>query len=139
MPDRNERRITGIGGVFFKAKDPTKLMEWYRRHLGFPALGSDPGQGENHVSFYWRNPDDPDQRGRTIWSLFPPDTNYFDPSSSPVMMNYRVADLASVLDALRAEGVWVDDKLEESEFGKFGWIMDPEGNKIELWQPPEGW
>lgn len=137
MSDQNTPRVTGIGGVFFKAKDPAKMMEWYRKHLSFPAEGSDPWQGNFYVAFRWRD-EKQDKPGTTVWSVMKQDSEYFKPSESSMMMNYRVENLHDVLAALRAEGVWVDDKVEESEFGKFGWIMDPEGNKIELWEPPAG-
>jgi catechol 2,3-dioxygenase-like lactoylglutathione lyase family enzyme len=134
----NTPRVTGIGGVFLKVKDPAAMMEWYREHLGFPAAGSDPWQGDSYIAFRWRDDKDPDKPGTTVWSVMPQDSDYFAPSKSATMLNYRVADLHAVLAALRAEGVWVADKVDESELGKFGWIMDPEGNKIELWEPPAG-
>ncbi|HWO56036.1 MAG TPA: VOC family protein [bacterium] len=133
----NAPRVTGLGGVFFKAKDPARMMEWYRKHLGFPAAGSDPWQGDSYIAFRWRD-EKSDTPGTTVWSVMNQDTDYFKPSESPMMLNYRVRDLHAVLAALRAEGVWVADKVDESELGKFGWIMDPEGNKIELWEPPAG-
>ena len=124
------KRVTGIGGVFFKAKDPAALGQWYRTHLGVNV------EDWGGAAFRWS--DDSDGKGTTIWSPFKDDTSYFSPSTSPFMINYRVEDLHAVLAALRAEGCAVDDKVDESEFGKFGWVVDPEGNKIELWQPPEG-
>jgi catechol 2,3-dioxygenase-like lactoylglutathione lyase family enzyme len=123
-------RVTGIGGVFFKARDPEGLRAWYRRHLG---LDIQPWGG---VAFRWRDGEQPGQDGVTVWTIFPSDTNYFAPSDAAFMINYRVANLRSVLDELRAEGCVVDDKIEESEFGKFGWVMDPERNRLELWEPP---
>lgn len=125
------KRVTGIGGVFFKAKDPKALGAWYREHLGLNV------EDWGGVAFRWAD-DNPNGDGATIWNPFKADTTYFAPSSSSFMINYRVADLDALLAALRAEGCDVDDKVEESEFGKFGWVMDPEGNKVELWQPPEG-
>lgn len=123
------KRVTGIGGVFLKSKDPRAMYGWYERHLGL--------HGEHgFVSFNWREADDPEKEGMTLWTLFPEDTNYFAPSNSPFMMNFRVENLEDLLNALRAEGVQVDEKVESSEYGKFGWIMDPEGNRIELWEPP---
>jgi predicted enzyme related to lactoylglutathione lyase len=123
------KRVTGIGGVFFKAKDPEKLRAWYQKHLGleFDAYGS----------VVFSCPDDEEQRqtAQTVWSLFPSDTKYFDPSSAPFMINYRVENLANLLEALRSEGVEVDESTEQPEYGRFGWIMDPEGNRIELWEP----
>jgi len=125
------KRVTGIGGVFFKSQDPAKLKEWYQQHLGIESM---PGNG---AIFNWRDSDNPDEEGMTIWSLFKADTKYFDPSTAPFMINYRVEDLHGLLAALRAEGVQVEDKVSEDEFGKFAWVMDPEGNRIELWEPPK--
>jgi predicted enzyme related to lactoylglutathione lyase len=125
------KRVTGIGGVFFKAKDPASLSQWYRTHLGMNV------EDWGGVAFRWAD-DKAGAKGTTIWSPFKDDTSYFAPSSASFMINYRVEDLHALLAALRAEGCAVDDKVEESEYGKFGWVVDPEGNKIELWQPPEG-
>lgn len=126
------QRVTGIGGVFFKSPDPKALGEWYRRHLGIPV-------GEwGGCAFQWKHADNPDGVGTTVWSPFKAETQYFAPSSAPFMINYRVVDLHALLAVLRAEGVQVEDKVEESEFGKFGWVIDPDGNKLELWQPPAG-
>lgn len=122
------RRVTGIGGVFFKAKDPKALAEWYRVHLGVPV------ETWGGAAFQWA--DDANGAGTTAWNLFKDDSTYFAPSRSGFMINYRVADLHALLAALKAEGCQVVDKLDESEYGKFGWVMDPEGNKVELWQPP---
>lgn len=126
------RRVTGIGGIFFKARDPKALGAWYRDHLG---IGVEEWGG---AAFKWTSPDNPDGVGTTIWSPFSADTEYFAPSQSAFMINYRVSDLHALLAVLRSEGCQVEDKIEESEFGKFGWVIDPEGNKIELWQPPDG-
>jgi catechol 2,3-dioxygenase-like lactoylglutathione lyase family enzyme len=126
------KRVTGIGGVFFKARDPKVLAEWYREHLGIPV------EDWGGAAFRWAGPDNPQGTGTTVWSPFKDDTGYFAPSTAPFMVNYRVDDLHALLAALRAEGVTVEDKVEESEYGKFGWVMDPEGNKLELWQPPAG-
>jgi catechol 2,3-dioxygenase-like lactoylglutathione lyase family enzyme len=124
------KRVTGIGGVFFKSADPKRLGGWYREHLGMDV--ADWGG----VIFQWGGPES--QPGMTLWSLFPQDTDYMDPSSAPFMINFRVEDLDALLAALRAEGCNVIDKTEISEQGKFGWVIDPEGNKIELWEPPAG-
>ncbi len=126
------KRVTGIGGIFFKAKDPKALGDWYRKHLGIDV--ADWGG----AAFVWRGEHNPEGVGTTIWSPFAADTQYFSPSDAPFMINYRVDDLHALLAVLRAEGVQVEEKTEESEFGKFGWVIDPEGNKLELWQPPEG-
>jgi catechol 2,3-dioxygenase-like lactoylglutathione lyase family enzyme len=125
-------RVTGLGGVFFKAKNPKKLTAWYKKHLGLPV------QEWGGASFLWRDVKSPKKKGSTIWSPFDADTKYFGPGRQGHMMNYRVANLKKLLAELKAEGVWVDPKSEESEFGKFGWIKDNEGNRIELWQPPKG-
>lgn len=125
------KRVTGLGGMFIKSKDPKALFDWYEKHLGLQRE-----YGES-TSFHWRDAEDPEKTGQTVWSVFPEDTKYFNPSKSPFMMNFRVDDLASLLDALRAEGVEVDPKVEEADYGKFGWILDPDGNRIELWEPPK--
>jgi len=125
-------RVTGIGGVFFKSADPKRLSEWYRQHLG---LEIEPWGG---AAFRWAGPDNPTGTGTTAWNPFRHDTDYFAPSTAPFMINYRVDDLHALLATLRAGGCQVGDKVDESEFGKFAWVMDPDGNKLELWQPPEG-
>ena len=122
------KRVTGIGGIFFKSVDPTGLGAWYRDHLGIEV-----GDWGGAV-FQWGGPDS--QPGMTIWSPFAQDTKYMEPGSSSFMINFRVADLDELLAALRSEGCNVVDKTESSEQGKFGWVIDPEGNKVELWQPP---
>jgi predicted enzyme related to lactoylglutathione lyase len=125
-------RVTGIGGIFFKAKDPDVLRAWYRDHLGIPV------EEWGGAAFRWSSAENPAGVGTTAWSVFGADSQYFDPSTSPFMVNYRVANLHELLAQLRAEGCNVDEKTDESEFGKFGWVMDPEGNRVELWEPPPG-
>jgi len=125
-------RVTGIGGVFFKSKDPKKLFAWYERHLG---LKGDSSSGGTYVSFQWR--DDHGGDGMTAWSIFPDTTTYFEPSRANLMINYRVADLDALLEVLRQEGVEIDPKREDADYGRFAWIMDPDGNRIELWEPPK--
>lgn len=120
------KRVVGIGGIFLKARDPESLRAWYKAHLGIDV------QDWGGTAFPWNRPD-----GITVWSIFPDTSEYFAPSPSSFMVNYVVEDLLSVLEALRSEGCEVDAKVDQSEFGKFGWVMDPEGNRIELWQPPE--
>ena len=130
-------RVTGIGGVFFKARNAESLRLWYRRHLGLdiqewgglalpppPTLPADsPAALGSH----------------TTWCIFPADSDYFGGTgSASFMINYRVADLDDLLKVLRREGCQVDDRTEVSDYGKFGWVTDPEGNRVELWQPPEG-
>jgi predicted enzyme related to lactoylglutathione lyase len=124
-------RVTGLGGVFFKADDPESLSSWYEEHLGLK-------REEGGFIFRWREAQEPERPGMTVWSLFRKDTEYFAPSDKPFMLNYRVKDIDALLDALRAEGVRVDEKRDDSEYGRFAWIYDPEGNKIELWEPPAG-
>jgi predicted enzyme related to lactoylglutathione lyase len=125
-------RVTGLGGVFFKAKNPKKLAAWYAKHLGVPV------EKWGGASFPWRHDRLPRKKGCTVWSPFPADTEYFGPGKQALMLNYRVANLKKILAQLQKEGVWVDPKSNESEseFGRFGWIKDREGNRIELWQPP---
>lgn len=123
------RRVTGIGGIFIKAADPAALARWYKEHLGIPVV-----DGE-HALLRWQ--DDPRARdGMTVWAAFDRKDDSFR-SDAPFMVNYRVADLDALLAALREEGVAVDDRIEETPEGRFGWLTDPEGNRIELWQPPE--
>lgn len=124
------QRVTGIGGIFFKANDPAALAAWYRDHLGLDV--TDWGG----AIFKWGGPDS--APGMTIWSAFKSDTTYLDPGTATFMVNFRVADLDTLLVALRAEGCDVQERTEESEQGRFGWVIDPEGNKVELWQPPTG-
>ncbi|HPF69156.1 MAG TPA: VOC family protein [Candidatus Krumholzibacteria bacterium] len=126
------KRVTGIGGIFFKAADPKALGAWYRDHLGLDV------QDWGGAMFSWAGDGNPAGDGMTLWTPFKDDTAYFAPSTKPFMVNFRVHDLHALLAALRAEGCTVDDKVEESDFGKFGWVMDPEGNRVELWEPPLG-
>lgn len=126
------RRVTGIGGIFFKAKDPVALRAWYKKHLGIDV------QEWGGAAFTWTDETGKPTNGTTIWSIGDTDAGSYAPSVSTFMINYRVADLAGLLDLLRQEGCTVLDKTDDSEYGKFGWVMDPEGNKVELWQPPEG-
>jgi predicted enzyme related to lactoylglutathione lyase len=127
------KRVTSIGGIFFKAKDPKRLSQWYQQHLGLkPAEAA-----ENSVNFKWREQEDPTKEGMTVWALFPQDTEYFNPANAPFMINYRVDDLDALLEALGREGVTIDPKRENYDYGRFAWIIDPEGNRIELWEPPK--
>jgi catechol 2,3-dioxygenase-like lactoylglutathione lyase family enzyme len=118
-------RVIGIGGIFFKSSDPEKLKAWYREHLGVPV------DEHGYVSF----PTEGDPGPFTAWQPFAKDTTYFAPSETGFMINFRVRDLRAMLAQLRAAGVIVDDKVQEESYGKFGWAMDPEGNRIELWEP----
>jgi predicted enzyme related to lactoylglutathione lyase len=126
------RRVTGVGGIFFSAKDPKGLREWYKEHLGIDV------RDWGGAVFPWTDSAGKPAKGMTAWTISPADGKHFAPSKSTFMVNYRVENLAALLDALRAEGCDVLDATEDSEYGKFGWVMDPEGNKVELWQPPEG-
>ncbi|HNY02679.1 MAG TPA: VOC family protein [Bacteroidales bacterium] len=122
------KRVTGIGGIFFKCSDPEKIKEWYKTHLGFET---DP----YGARFSWRREEDPEKKGTTIWSPFEGDTTYFEPSSRDFMINYRVENLEVLVKVLKEEGVSVLDEIETYDFGKFVHILDPDGNKIELWEP----
>ena len=126
------KRVTGIGGIFFQAKDPVALREWYRRHLGIDV------QPWGGAALSWTDAAGRPAHGTTIWSVGAADGGQFAPSAAAFMINYRVDDLAALLQALRDEGCNVLDNTDDSEYGKFGWVIDPEGNKVELWQPPEG-
>jgi predicted enzyme related to lactoylglutathione lyase len=130
--EHNMKRVTGIGGIFFHAKDPVLLRDWYKKHLGIDV------QEWGGTAFLWADGDGKPMKGTTVWSIGAAGSDYFAPSSANFMINYRVEDLASLLKALRDEGCNVLDKTDDSEYGKFGWVMDPEGNKVELWQPPAG-
>jgi len=127
--DKPTARVTGIGGIFFKTADPASLREWYRDHLG---IESDEWGG---FAFQWREKDRPDEAGYTVWGPFAEKTEYFDPSEQPYMLNYRVADMDGLLAALQEEGVEIVGEVQVEPNGKFAWIMDPEGRKIELWEP----
>jgi predicted enzyme related to lactoylglutathione lyase len=118
-------RIMGVGGVFLKARDPHALAAWYHEHLGVLL-----DAGQTYGVLVAAAGD------RTVWSAFPQDSDYLGPSSATFMINYRVRDLAAMLAQLRAAGAVVDDKVEDYEYGRFGWAHDPEGNRFELWQPP---
>jgi predicted enzyme related to lactoylglutathione lyase len=131
---KTNMRVTGLGGVFFKAKNAKKLQAWYGKHLGLPI---DPNWGG--MAFAWREAKKPSRKGSTVWSAFPADTDYFGKAAQRHMINYRVADLKKLLVVLKKEKVWIDPKgIEKSEYGQFAWIKDGEGNRIELWQPPKG-
>lgn len=127
-------RVTGVGGVFFKARDPKALSAWYREKLGI-AVKSEGTWG----LFHWREREGPERVGTTVWSLFRLESEYFAPSRAPFMVNYRVRDLDRMLAQLRALGVSVEPKVAEEFNGKFAWVVDPEGNKIELWEPKPGY
>jgi len=122
------KKVTGLGGVFFKSDDPARLNEWYARNLGLPV-------GPYGTTFEWREAEDPAKKGTTAWCAFPADTKYFDPSAKPFMINYRVADLTALVAELKIQGVAIVDEITEHDYGKFVHILDPEKNVIELWEP----
>lgn len=126
------KRVTGIGGIFFKAKDAVALRTWYQKHLGIDV------QEWGGAAFRWADAEGNPTTGTTVWNVSDGAGDYFAPSTASFMVNYRVADLRALIQALRKEGCNVLDKTEESEYGKFGWVIDPEGNKVELWEPPAG-
>lgn len=125
-------KVTGIGGIFLTAQDPQALCAWYQRHLGFDV------QPWGGTAFAWADAQGLPMKGMTIWSVAAAEGRPFAPGTAPFMVNYRVDDLASLLQTLRDEGCKVLDETQDSEFGKFGWVIDPEGNKVELWQAPAG-
>lgn len=125
------KRVTGIGGVFFKCQDPEKTKEWYKTHLGFDL-------SPYGVKFDWREASDSTKKGSTTWSVFSEKTKYFEPSTKDFMINYRVENLEALVEELNKEGVTIVDKMETYDgIGKFIHIMDPDGNKIELWEAVE--
>lgn len=121
------KRVTGIGGILFKTKEPQKMKEWYNKHLGLNA-------GDYGATFEWRNSDD-DKKGQTVWNPFKEESKYFAPSEKQFMINYRVDNLEALLAELKKEGIEPVGEMQSYDFGKFAHIMDPDGNKIELWEP----
>ena len=126
------KRVTGIGGIFFKAKDAVALQAWYKRHLGIDV------QDWGGTAFNWADSDGKPTGGTTVWCIGSDSGEQFGPNNAPFMVNYRVEDLDVLVALLKTEGCNVLNKNEDSELGKFAWVIDPEGNKVELWQPPEG-
>ncbi len=126
--DTKMKRVTGIGGIFFKCKDPNKMKEWYKTHLG---LNTD----KYETVFEWRQATDSSQKGFTQWNPFKESTHYFEPSPKDFMINYRVADLTGLVEELRRDGVTILDTIESVNYGKFVHILDAERNKVELWEP----
>jgi len=126
------KRVTGIGGIFIKSANPARLRDWYQKHLGIAV------ESWGGTAFSWAGPHNPDGHGTTVWNIFEASSTYYDPSTAPFMVNYRVDNLHALVAALREEGCQVVGKVDESEYGKFGWVVDPDGNKIELWEPPAG-
>jgi predicted enzyme related to lactoylglutathione lyase len=125
-------RVTGIGGVFVRSPDPTALAAWYARHLGVPT------ERYGGATFHWPLASTAERPGSTTWAAFPIDTRYFGSSGQQAMVNFRVDDLDGLLASLRAAGVTVVDGTEDSEYGRFGWCMDCDGNRVELWEPAPG-
>jgi predicted enzyme related to lactoylglutathione lyase len=128
------KKITGIGGVFFKCDNPKGMKEWYAKNLGLPV-------NDYGATFDWRDDTDPSKKGSTTWSTFPQDTKYFNPSTKPFMINYRVENIVELVAELKKDNVTVIDEIAEYDYGKFVHVLDPEGNVIELWEPkdePEG-
>jgi predicted enzyme related to lactoylglutathione lyase len=122
------KKVTGIGGIFFKSKDPKKLKEWYSKNLGLQT-------DKYGTTFEWRTGADSTKKGYTQWSPFKETTKYFEPSTKDFMINYRVDNLQALVELLKADSVTVLDTIESFEYGKFVHILDIEGNKIELWEP----
>lgn len=122
------KKVTGIGGIFFKCKDPKQMQEWYKTHLGLDT-------NDYGATFEWREAEDPTKEGATQWSPFAENTKYFEPSTKEFMINYRVADLEALVEELKKEGVTMVDDIATYDYGKFVHIVDVEGNKIELWEP----
>ena len=126
------KRVTGIGGVFFYAKDPEALRAWYKTHLGIAV------QPWGGAAFDWTDAEGKPAKGTTAWLIGAADSGHFAPGTANFMVNYRVDNLPALLQALRDEGCQVLDQTDDSGYGKFGWVIDPEGNKVELWEPPAG-
>lgn len=122
------KKVTGIGGIFFKCKDPNQMNEWYKTHLGLNTT-------QYGVSFEWRPLDEPNKKATTQWSAFSDTTKYFEPSTKEFMINYRVENLEQLMGELKAGGVTILDEIATYEYGKFLHILDMEGNKVELWEP----
>ncbi len=125
---QSTKKVTGIGGIFFKCKDPKKMREWYATKLGLNT-------NQYGAVFEWRQGADTTKKGFSQWSPFSEKTKYFEPSTKEFMINYRVENLDQLVDMLRRDSVIITDKIETVEYGKFVHILDIEGNKIELWEP----
>jgi len=121
-------KITGIGGVFFKCKDPASMRKWYHENFGL-------SEDKYGHSFLWKKPEDPRKNGYTAWNPFDDSSDYFEPSKQKYMINYRVENLEELLEELKNAGVTIIGEIQSFDYGKFGWVLDPEGNKIELWEP----
>lgn len=128
MSNENKKRVTGIGGIFMKSNDPEYMRNWYNKHLGFNAT-------QYGATFEWLNVENPDEKGTTVWNPFKNNTDYFMPSEKEYMINLRVDDLEWLLAELRKEGIEQVGEMQVYYYGKFAHIIDPEGTKIELWEP----
>lgn len=124
------KKVTGLGGVFFKSDNPQAMNEWYAKNLGLPT-------SPYGTTFEWREAENPDKKGSTSWCAFPQDTQYFNPSTKPFMINYRVENIVALVKELKKDGVTIVDEISEYDYGKFVHILDPEGNIIELWEPKD--
>lgn len=124
------KKVTGLGGVFFKSDNPQAMNEWYAKNLGLPT--SDYG-----TTFEWREADDPSKKGSTTWCTFPQNAQHFNPSDKPFMINYRVENIVELVNELKKENVTIVDEIAVYDYGKFVHILDPEGNIIELWEPTD--
>jgi len=124
------KKVTGIGGIFFKCKDTEAQNSWYAQHLGMNTK-------KWGTNFEWRDEENPEKKGSTVWTPFPETTKNFEPSTKDFMFNFRVDDLEALVAQLKTEGIELVGELQDSDFGKFAHIMDPEGNKIELWEPKD--
>lgn len=122
------KKVTGIGGILFKCKDPKQMKDWYQKHLGLST-------NDYGATFEWYEGDDNTKKGQTQWSPFSETTKYFEPSTNNFMINYRVDNLEALVEELKNEGVTIADEIETCDFGKFVHIIDVEGNKVELWEP----
>ena len=120
-------RVVGLGGIFFKSERPEELAAWYRDRLGLPIDSYNSAQLEGF---------DGDRVAMNVFAVFESASDYFDPTVAPFMLNFRVDDLDGLLEKLKSEGVWIDERRDDSEFGRFAWIRDPDGNRVELWEPP---
>ncbi len=128
--EKQKGKVIGVGGIFFKSPDPERLKAWYKEHLGLPV-------DQYGVMFISPREEAPDEKAYLQWSVFPAETEYMKPSEKDFMINYRVENIEALVETLKKDGVNVLDEIEEYEYGKFVHIMDPDGNKIELWEPPQ--
>jgi predicted enzyme related to lactoylglutathione lyase len=126
--EKKKGKITGIGGVFFKSKDPAAMREWYNNNFGMTS-------DQYGMPFTWRKPENPDKKGYTMWNAFDDKSDYFDPSKQKYMINYRVENLEELIKDLKEQGATIVGEILKEDYGSFAWVLDPEGNKIELWEP----